>query len=323
MAIAVVGLGVSVALAQTSVYTIGTGDQLDISVWQRPDLGGRVTVDSEGNIAVPLIGPIRAAGQSVGRLGEDLTRRFSFIDREVTQVTVSVAEYFSQRVFVVGEVTEPGAYSFAEIPGVWEVLREAGGPTAYAALNRVRVIPPPGKGMPVVVDVEYALATGDFGGMPVLQPGTSLFIYRTERDVIEGDVVHVYGQVARPGRVSFDEARTVVQAVLAAGGPNDRADVGSVRVVRPGPVRARVFQMDLNDYVEDGVLFANLALLPGDTITVPKHEGKAVWRALGSVTRMTGDVLGTIFFFTKWGDNNKTTTETSITIDAGTASASQ
>ncbi|MBZ0266680.1 polysaccharide export protein [bacterium] len=321
MAIAVVGLGAHGALAQTSEYTIGIGDELDISVWQRPDLGGRVTVDSEGNVMLPLVGSIHAVGQTPGRLGADLQRRFSFVDREVNQVSVSVAEYSSRRVFVVGEVLKPGAYSFPEIPGVWEVLREAGGPTASAALNRVRVIPPPGRGTPVLVDVEHALASGDFSGLPTLQSGTTLFLYRMDGGVMAGDAVHVYGEVGKPGRVSIDEARTIVQAVLAAGGPSEEADVSAVRVVRPGPVRARVFQVDLNDYVEDGILFANLSLLPGDTITVPKSQSRTVWRAAREVGRITGDVLGTVLFFTRWGDDDKTST-TSITIDPGTATAS-
>lgn len=323
MAIAVVGLGATGAHAQTSEYTIGIGDELDISVWQRPDLGGRVTVDAEGNVMLPLVGSIKALGQTPGRFGADLQRRFSFVDREISQVSVSVAEYSSRRVFVVGEVLSPGAYSFPEIPGVWEVLREAGGPTASAALNRVRVIPPPGKGTPVLVDVEHALATGDFSALPKLQPGTTLFLYRSDGGMVAGDAVHVYGEVARPGRVSIDEARTIVQAVLAAGGPSEEADVSAVRVVRPGPVRARVFQVDLNDYVEDGVLFANLSLLPGDTITVPKSQSRTVWRAFREVGRISGDVLGTILFFTRWGDDKKTsTTTTSITIDSGAATAS-
>lgn len=321
IAIVLVGLGTLPSPAQTGDYTIGVGDELEISVWQRPDLGGRLTVDSEGNVTLPLVGSVQAAGQTTAKLGSDLTRRYSFVDREVSQVSVSVATYFSRRVFVMGEVRNPGSYAFAKIPGVWQVLREAGGPTPTAALNRVRVIPPEGKGAPVVVDVERALATGDFSGLPELQPGSTVFIYRVDAAIIDGDVVHVYGEVARPGRVSIDEARTVVQAVLAAGGPNNDADVSAVRVVRPGPVRARVFELDLNDYVEDGILFANLALLPGDTVTVPKSRGLVIWRAAREVGRVTSDVLGTVFFFSRWGNNRNN--NTNVTIDAGTVPASQ
>ena len=50
---------------------------------------------------------------------------------------------------------------------------------------------------------------------------------------------------------------------------------------------------------------------------------RLVWRAAQETLRITGDVLGTIFFFTKWGDEKTTTTDTNITIDTGTDSVSQ
>ncbi|GJM43616.1 MAG: hypothetical protein DHS20C21_04580 [Gemmatimonadota bacterium] len=308
-------LGATSASAQSNEYTIGVGDVLSVTVWQRPDLGGSVAVDSEGNVTLPLIGAIRASGQTVSRLGDELTRRLSFVDRDVSQVTVSVENYYSRRVFVMGEVISPGSYAFAHIPGVWDVLREAGGPTAEAALNRVRILPPAGTGPPIIVDLERVLATGDFSSLPELRPGSTILISRVESALPEGDVVFVYGGVNAPGAFSIDEAHTVLQAVLAAGGPVEGANTGGIRVIRPGSIRARVFEVDLNDYVEDGILFANLALLPGDTVTVPRSQGSAIWRGIREVARVSGDILGSALIFWRLGDDNRNNGTTTIVIE--------
>lgn len=310
------------AFAQDAEYTFGVGDVLDVTVWQREDLGGEVVVDSEGNIVLPLIGAIRAVGRTPERLADELTRRFSFVDRNVSQVTVSVAEYNSRRVFVLGEVSAPGAYAFPRIPGVWEVLREAGGPTPEAALSRTRVIPPEGAGPPVVVNLEQVLSTGDFSTLPTLLPGTTILVPRVEALGIEGDVVYVAGQVVHPGTFPIDAAKTALQAVLSAGGPSPEADLGRIHVVRPGPIRARVIEVDLRDYQFDGVLAANVSLLPGDTVTVPRNRTRFLYQLARDVAQIAANVIGTVFFFIRLGEDNKTTTTTTTTNADGSTTTS-
>jgi protein involved in polysaccharide export with SLBB domain len=120
----------------------------------------------------------------------------------------------------------------------------------------------------------------------------------------EGDVIYVYGSVITPGTFPIAAARNVLQAVIAAGGPTADANVGAIRVVRPGPVQARVFKVDLNDYTHDGVLFANVPLQPGDTVTVPKSDSQAVWRYTQEGLRAVSSFLGTILFFLEVGDDD-------------------
>ena len=301
-------LGASIALAQSGDYTIGLADKLEINVWQRPDLGASVVVDSQGDVTLPLIGAIRAAGLTPARLGEELTRRLSFVDRDVSLVTVSIVEYNSRRVFVMGEVSRPGPYSFPVMPGVWEAIREAGGPTPDAALTRVRVVPPASAGTPLVIDVERVLATGDFSQLPTLAPGTTIMVPRLEASGTEGDVVYVYGHVKAPGTFSIDNARTALHAVLAAGGPLDDADMGSVKIVRPGPVQARVFDVNLHDYTNRGELFPNVTLLPGDTVTVPRSQGFFLWNAASNAVRGVGGVVAAILLIRNNNNNNNNPT---------------
>jgi polysaccharide export outer membrane protein len=292
------------ALGQGTEYLIGVSDVLSLTVWQREEIGGSYTVDSEGNVTLPLIGAVRAAGVTASKLSEELTRRYSFIDREISQVTVAVAQYNSRRIFVMGEVQRPGAYAFPKVPGLWEVIREAGGPTAEASLGRVRVIPPEGEGSPQIIDLENVISTGDFSLLPELKPGTTILIPRAETIGPEGDVIYVYGSVENPGTFPIGAARTVLQAVIAAGGPRQDADVKSVRVVRPGPVQARVIEVNLQGYTHEGVLFSNVQLLPGDTVTVPRSQTNFIWRVTREALDAASSFLGTILFFTDWGNNN-------------------
>lgn len=292
------------AWAQTE-YTIGVGDVLAVRVWQRDDLGGQVTVDYDGSVTLPLLGTVRAAGQTPARLAEELTRRYSFVDRQVSQVSVTVAEYKSRKVYVMGQVQKPGTYSFPELPSVWEVIRGAGGPAAGAALTRVQIIPPEGEGPPKYADVDRALATGDFSQLPALTPGSTILVPRSEAIGPEGDFVYVYGEVKKPQMVPYASAQNVLAAVLSAGGPDKDANLKRVRVVRPGPVQARVFTVNIEDYTNDGVLFPNVPLKPGDTVTVPKDDSLLVIRAIGSVGRTVTQMVGTILFFVRLSDNNK------------------
>lgn len=305
------------ANAQGTEYLIGVSDVLDVTVWRRQDLSGSFTVDSEGNLTLPLIGALRAQGTTASKLSDELSRRYSFIDPEISQVSVAVSKYNSQRVFVMGEVQTPGAYSFPKMPGLWEVIREAGGPTAEATLSRVRVIPAEGSGSPSVIDLENVISTGDFSQLPALKPGTTILIPRTETVGPEGDVVYVFGSVQTPGTYPIGAARTVMQAVLAAGGNVGTGDIRNIRVTRPGPVQARVFHVDLQDYTHEGVLFANMPLLPGDAVTVPVDRRSGAWRFAGEAANALSGFLGTVLFFTRLGDDTNDV-NTTVVVDSPT-----
>ncbi|NNE42900.1 MAG: polysaccharide export protein [Gemmatimonadetes bacterium] len=310
-------LTVAAPVRAQSEYTIGVGDVLSVKVWQRQDLSAQVTVDHEGSVNLPLVGAIRAVGQTPERLGEELTRRFSFVDRQVSQVTVTVEEFRSRRIYLMGQVRQPGTYSYPDIPSVWEIIREAGGPLPDAALTRIQVIPPEGEGRPVTVDLDRALATGDYSQLPKLVPGSTIMVPRLEAAGPEGDFIYVYGSVKKPGIVSMDAAGTVLGAVLAAGGPTPDANLNIVKVVRPGPVRARVFEVRLEDYTHDGVLFPNLELRPGDTVTVPKDEKSAFFAGLSGTLKTISNVAGTILFFWRLGDDGNNNNRTTVVVSDG------
>lgn len=92
-------------------YRIGADDTLNIAVFQVGDLSRTVHVDSSGNILMPLIGQVQAAGRTPSQLSDviaaDLRRKYM----KDPQVTVTVADSTSQKITVDGAVQKPGIYS--------------------------------------------------------------------------------------------------------------------------------------------------------------------------------------------------------------------
>lgn len=102
----------SVSVAGASGYKIGPQDVLDISVFKVPELSKSLQVADSGNVNLPLVGEVPAAGRTPEELEADLTNKLGSKYLQSPQVTVYVKEYNSQRITVEGAVKKPGVYAF-------------------------------------------------------------------------------------------------------------------------------------------------------------------------------------------------------------------
>ena len=120
-------------------YVIGPEDLLDISVWKEPELTRSVPVRPDGKISLPLLNDVQAAGETPTELAGRLTES---LRRYVTnpQVTVIVTAINSQRIYLLGEVTRPGAYPLLPGMTVLQALSSAGGLTQYARTQKIYVL---------------------------------------------------------------------------------------------------------------------------------------------------------------------------------------
>lgn len=120
-------------------YVIGPLDTLDIGVFQEPDLSMKaVPVDVSGNISMPLIRTVQAAGLTTDELARELQRRLlQYYVRP--EVTVVVASSVSQRVTVQGQVEEPGVYDLKGPTTLLNVIALAHGENRTAAMKEVVV----------------------------------------------------------------------------------------------------------------------------------------------------------------------------------------
>lgn len=119
-------------------YLIGAQDVLDISVWKEPEVSRVVPVRPDGKISLPLLNDVQAAGLTPPQLATQIT---DSLKKYVTnpQVTVIVTTINSQRVYILGEVTRPGAFPILPGMSVLQALSSAGGFTQYASVKKIFV----------------------------------------------------------------------------------------------------------------------------------------------------------------------------------------
>lgn len=121
-------------------YRIGAQDRINITVFQEPELSlENVQVDASGNILLPLIGAVEAAGKTSSELSQEIATRLDSRFLVDPQVSVIVASSVSQKVTVEGSVTEPGVYEVRGQTTLLEALAMAKGPNRVASLDNVAV----------------------------------------------------------------------------------------------------------------------------------------------------------------------------------------
>jgi polysaccharide export outer membrane protein len=120
-------------------YVIGAQDVLDVSVWKEPEVSRVVPVRPDGKISLPLLNDVQAAGLNPGQLAAQIT---DSLKKFVTnpQVTVIVTTINSQRVYILGEVSRPGAFPLLPNMTVLQALSSAGGFTQFAREKKIYVL---------------------------------------------------------------------------------------------------------------------------------------------------------------------------------------
>jgi polysaccharide export outer membrane protein len=137
----VLAFGGGPSAGETSFYPIGVGDVLQITVYAGGEEQENFTVEvaSNGKITTPLLGDVPVEGKLPADASELLANRLASGYYVNPRVIVSVKES-AAKVYVLGEVTRPGAYSVRDGLTALNACILAGGFSEYAALNRVKVI---------------------------------------------------------------------------------------------------------------------------------------------------------------------------------------
>ena len=121
-------------------YVIGLQDKLNVRVFQVADLSfDDLVVDTSGNIQMPLIGAVQAAGQTPPALSAEIARRLGAQFLRNPQVTVTVGEAASQKITIDGAVTKPGVYEMRGRTSLLQAVAMAEGPSGIADLSKVAV----------------------------------------------------------------------------------------------------------------------------------------------------------------------------------------
>src|SRR5437868_1517482 len=209
------------ALSQTQSaanYVIGPQDVLAINVFDQADLGGKYTVESDGTFSFPLIGRVKAGGLTLREFEQELRKQLADGFFTNPQVSVSVEQYRSQRVFVVGEVRQPGPVPLTGGMTLIEALARAGStlPSSSGEVAVVRLkdhnsvagptLPGAKEATEVIRVSMRTLESGAMSQNVELQDGDTIFVPRAES-------VYVSGQVKNPGLYPIQTDTTVLQAL--------------------------------------------------------------------------------------------------------------
>lgn len=128
------------AAIQASDYQIGVKDSLAIDVFDVPTLSQTVEVDNTGNINLPLIGQVQAAGLTPHQLSQSIASALSAKYMKDPIVTISVKDAASKKVTVDGSVVQPGLYEITPGTTLTQAVALAHGPDQVADIHHVAIV---------------------------------------------------------------------------------------------------------------------------------------------------------------------------------------
>ncbi|TKF31107.1 sugar ABC transporter substrate-binding protein [Vibrio kanaloae] len=166
---------------------------------------------------------------------------------------------------VFGEVNAPGSFTYKENTDLVDVLMRSGGVTRYAGVEQIRVI---SNNTPTLFNLKRYLDSGDESLLPVLLPGSTIFVPKQEEEIKSGaNTVYVMGEVAAPGAFEGKKDATFMDILANAGGPTRFAESRQIRVIKSN---GRVLKFDLAAYTEGISDSAPPSIQAGDAIFVPE-----------------------------------------------------
>ncbi len=208
-------------------YTIGTDDILDIIVWDNNDMNRSVEVSSKGTFTFPLIGKIHAKGLSVFELENYITERLADGFINDPQVSISVKNYKSQKVFLFGEVAQPGSYVIKRKTHILELISKAGGFTDKSG-RIIKIVRPSRKSDGESDIIEMNLDMFPDGGASnsfYVINGDSIYIDKEQR-------IFIIGNVLKKGEFKWEKGLTIRTAISLAGGPKESAALKRTKIIR-------------------------------------------------------------------------------------------
>ena len=220
-------------------YVVGPGDGLAIDLWGGMTQRLQRTVDNEGRISLPEYGPVLVSGKSLGEVQFDLQQLLRTQLRDVS-ADVSLSRLRTVRVYVVGEVANPGAYEVSALSSPLNALVAAGGLNEHGSLRAIKHYR--GKELIEVVDAYELLLQGVRPDQKRLQDGDSLLVPPV------GPQVTVEGMVRRPAIYEIRGNLSLGEALDLAGGVLPAAALKHVEVERLVAHESRtMFSLDLSE----------------------------------------------------------------------------
>ena len=204
-------------------YVVGPGDGLAIDMWGGVSRKLYRTVDREGRVSIPEVGPLQVSGKSLAEVQQNLQQmvRTQFRDESAE---VSLARLRTIRVYEVGDVTSPGAYDISSLSTPLNALFVAGGPSPRGSLRIIKHYR--NNQLVETVDMYDLLLHGVRSGMERLDNGDTILVPPI------GAQVTVDGMVRRPAIYELKDEKDLASVLELAGGLLPTAAISQIEVQR-------------------------------------------------------------------------------------------
>ncbi|HMN26422.1 MAG TPA: SLBB domain-containing protein, partial [Ignavibacteriaceae bacterium] len=246
-------------------YLIGPGDNLRLSIWGAAELQYQLTVDAQGNIFIPTAGQIFVSGISYELLQNKLTAYLSKFYEGLTSepptifLDVSLSKLKPIKIFVTGEVAQPGGYNISSFATVFNALYSVGGPLTSGSLREIRIIR--NNKVLTSVDIYDYILKGQLIGDVRLQNNDMIFIPPRKKSV------SITGEIFRPAIYELKEGENLQKMIEFAGGLNATAYTGRVQINRIIP-----FDKRQNTQIDREYIDADISSVINKSADIPLYD---------------------------------------------------
>ena len=311
-----------------SGYILGPDDEIILSVYGYSEKKYILTVDEQGEIYIPNVGPILVSGLTLEQAGDRIKSKlassiYRAINSGQTKVQISLGKIRSIRVTIIGQARKPGTYTVSSLTTLFNALYFCGGPTSMGSYRHIDVIR--GNEIKSTADLYDFLVNGNQKGNIILHEGDVIKIpYYKKR-------IKITGNVKREGKFEMLDAESFNDLLKYCGGFNDEAYRGAVTVIRITDTAKKIIDLEaaqFANFIPNGSdeyivrklqnIFSNRVVIsgainrPGSYELNPGLSVKDLIDKAGGITKDAYTKRVTIFRY----HNNNSPTTLSINLDS-------
>jgi len=265
-------------------YVLGPGDQISLAVpaLAQDFAGKNFRIERSGDVALPIVGNLHAGGRTLQALQDEVKSHLSSVLQN-PDVVITVSEFASQPVSVLGAVTLPGIRQLQGRKTLFEVLSLSGGLRADAGTIveitrdlKMGAIPvpnaaPSSTGQFSVATVKLKNVMNASAENIIVMPGDTVFVPKA-------DIVYAVGSVTKPGgyTIGEDGILSALQMVSLAGGVLRNSAMEKAKILRlvPGSTASRTeITVDIKRLMAGKL--PDIPLQPNDILFIPNSSAKS------------------------------------------------
>jgi protein involved in polysaccharide export with SLBB domain len=246
-------------IATPTNYVVGPGDNLNIYLYNYAEATYKSIVSRDGFITIPRLGNVYVSGRTIEEVRKILIDKFSKFtpgligtngETARTKLMVTLGEIRNVKVFVTGEVINPGTYEITSLASAFNALYQAGGPNEIGSFRDVRVV----RAGKVIshMDIYDYLVNGKIDGDIRVQDNDNIVVGFYKKRV------EVTGQMKRPGIYELKPEEKLADVIKYAGGFTDNAYQARVKIERITPKERKIVDVPQDQYAIAEVVTGDL-----------------------------------------------------------------